>query len=324
MSKKENLLDIAKHVLSTESAAITSLIDKLDSNFERAVEAIYSSKGRTVITGMGKSGLIGKKIASTLSSTGTPTLFLHPAEAGHGDLGMVTRDDIVIALSNSGETEEILKLIPYIKRFDVTLISMSTPSSSLARASDITLDVSVKEEACPMDVVPTSSTTATLAMGDALAIALLTRRGFKEEDFALYHPNGTLGKKLLIRVSDLMHADKHIPIVDINAPMADTSIEMSSKRLGMTIVCNGDGIIEGIITDGDLRRGLEKWGAKLFDMKAGEVMIKNPLSISKDLLAAKALGIMEQNSITSLVVPDEDNKPLGVIHLHDILRNGIA
>jgi arabinose-5-phosphate isomerase len=324
MDKKEDLLSIAKHVLSTEADAITSLIEKLDHNFERAVESIYSSQGRTVITGMGKSGLIGKKIASTLSSTGTPTLFLHPAEAGHGDLGMVTENDVVIALSNSGETDEILKLIPYIKRFNVTLISMTDPDSTLARSSDIILNVSVKEEACPMDVVPTASTTSTLAMGDALAIALLTRRGFKEEDFAMYHPNGSLGKKLLVSVADLMHSDEHVPLVNINAPMTDTAIEMSSKRLGMTIVCNDEGIIQGVITDGDLRRGLEKWGADLFNMKAHEVMIKNPKSITEGALAAKALSIMEKHSITSLIVPDENNKPLGVIHLHDILKSGIA
>ncbi len=324
MDKKEDLLSIARHVLSTEAGAITSLIEKLDHNFERAVESIYSSKGRTVITGMGKSGLIGKKIAATLSSTGTPTLFLHPAEAGHGDLGMVTEDDVVIALSNSGETDEILKLIPYIKRFNVTLISMTDPDSTLARSSDIILNVSVKEEACPMDVVPTASTTSTLAMGDALAIALLTRRGFKEEDFAMYHPNGSLGKKLLVSVADLMHTGKQVPLVDMIAPMTDTTIEMSSKRLGMTIVCNGEGLIEGVITDGDLRRGLEKWGADLFNMKAHEVMIKNPKSITEGELAAKALSIMEEHSITSLIVPDKNNKPLGVIHLHDILKSGIA
>ncbi|MEE9524032.1 MAG: KpsF/GutQ family sugar-phosphate isomerase [Thermodesulfovibrionales bacterium] len=324
MNKKEDLLAVAKKVLNTEAAAITALIDNLDHNFEKAIETIYSSKGRTVITGMGKSGLIGKKIASTLSSTGTPTLFLHPAEAGHGDLGMVTEDDVVIALSNSGETDEILKLIPYIKRFNVTLISLTEPDSTLARSSDIILNVSVKEEACPMDVVPTASTTATLAMGDALAIALLTRRGFKEEDFAMYHPNGSLGKKLLISVADLMHTDEHVPLVDLNAPMTDTTIEMSSKRLGMTIVCNDEGLIEGVITDGDLRRGLEKWGADLFNMKAHEVMIKNPKSITEDALAAKALSIMEKSSITSLIVPDKNNKPLGVIHLHDILKSGIT
>jgi arabinose-5-phosphate isomerase len=324
MQNKEDLLSVARHVLSTEAGAITTLIDRLDKNFEKAVEAVYASTGRTVITGMGKSGLIGKKIAATLSSTGTPTLFLHPAEAGHGDLGMVTSNDIVIALSNSGETDEILKLIPYLKRFNVTLISLTDPDSTLARASDIVIDVSVKEEACPMDVVPTASTTASLAMGDAIAIALLTRRGFKEEDFALYHPNGSLGKKLLVSVADLMHTDDRVPLVDLNAPMTDTTIEMSSKRLGMTIVCNGDGQIEGVITDGDLRRGLEKWGAGLFNMKAHEVMIKNPKGISKDALAAKALSIMEKHSITSLIVPDKDNKPLGVIHLHDILKRGIT
>jgi len=319
-----DLLSIAREVLRTEAAAITALVDRLDRSFERAVEVIFGSRGRTVVTGMGKSGLIGKKIAATLSSTGTPTLFLHPAEAGHGDLGMVTSEDIVIAISNSGETDEILKLIPYLKRFSVTLISMTAPDSSLARASDIVLDVSVESEACPIDVVPTASTTAALAMGDALAVALLTRRGFREEDFALYHPNGSLGKKLLVRVSDLMHTGDQVPVVRLDAPMTDTTIEMSSKRLGMTIVCNGDGIIEGIITDGDLRRGLQKHGAKLFEMKASDMMVRNPKTITSDTLAAKALAVMEEHSITALIVPDESNKPVGVIHLHDILRSGIA
>ncbi|GBD98219.1 arabinose 5-phosphate isomerase KdsD [bacterium BMS3Abin07] len=324
MRQKDNLLDIARDVLSAEAEAIIALIARLDSNFEKAVETIFSSSGRTVVTGMGKSGLIGKKIAATLSSTGTPTIFLHPAEAGHGDLGMVTAEDIVIAISNSGETDEILRLIPYIKRFNVTLISMTKPGSSLARTSDMLLDVSVKGEACPIEIVPTSSTTAALAMGDALAVALLTRKGFREEDFAIFHPNGSLGKKLLVRVEDLMHSGESIPIVNVNAPMTDTTLEMSSKMLGMTVVCDDNGLIAGIITDGDVRRGLHKWGAKLFEMRAGEVMLRKPKSISGDILAAKALSIMEEHSITSLIVPDENNRPAGVIHLHDILKNGIA
>ncbi len=321
---KNDLITIAKDVLTAEADAITELIHRLDNNFADAVERIFESTGRTVVTGMGKSGLIGKKIAATFSSTGTPTIFLHPAEAGHGDLGMVTANDIIVAISNSGETEEILRLVPFMKRFDVTLISMTKPGSSLAHSSDIVLDVSVKGEACPIDVVPTSSTTAALALGDALAVALLSRRGFKEDDFALFHPNGSLGKKLLVKVEDLMHKGDQIPLVDINAPMTDTTIEMSSKRLGMTIVIDKNGVMEGIITDGDLRRGLQKWGGTLFEMKARDVLIRNPKSISKDTLAAKALSLMEDHSITSLVVPDENNKPLGVIHLHDILRNGIT
>ncbi|UCG78014.1 MAG: KpsF/GutQ family sugar-phosphate isomerase [Nitrospirota bacterium] len=321
---KNRYRKIAADVLKAEADAIEALIKKLDDNFEKAVDVIYNSKGRTVVTGMGKSGLIGKKIAATLSSTGTPTFFLHPAEAGHGDLGMITSNDIIIALSNSGETDEILKLIPSIKMFKVTLISMTSPSSSLAGFSDIVLDVSVKHEACPMGVVPTSSTTATLAMGDALAVALIERRGFKEEDFAVYHPNGSLGKKLLFRVSDLMHKGMNIPTVKMDTPMTDTAIEMSSKRLGMTIVMSGSGEISGIITDGDLRRGIEKWGGKLFEMKAGEVQIKDPRMIPQDTLATRALAIMEDHSITSLIISDDNKSPLGVVHLHDILRKGIS
>ncbi len=321
---KNRYRKIAADVLKAEADAIEALIKKLDDNFEKAVDVIYNSKGRTVVTGMGKSGLIGKKIAATLSSTGTPTFFLHPAEAGHGDLGMITSDDIIIALSNSGETDEILKLIPSIKMFNVTLISMTSPSSSLAGFSDIVLDVSVEHEACPMGVVPTSSTTATLAMGDALAVALIERRGFKEEDFAVYHPNGSLGKKLLFRVSDLMHKGMNIPTVKMDTPMTDTAIEMSSKRLGMTIVMNGSGEISGIITDGDLRRGIEKWGGKLFEMKAGEVQKKDPRMIPQNTLATRALAIMEDHSITSLIISDDNKSPLGVVHLHDILRKGIS
>ena len=319
-----NILEEAKKVLSVEAKAIDSLIERLDSNFEKAVEIIYHSSGRTVVTGMGKSGIIGKKIAATLSSTGTPAILLHAAEAGHGDLGMVTDEDIIIAISNSGETEEIIKLIPYLKRFNVTLISLTKPNSTLARASDIVLDSSVKEEACPMGIVPTASTTAALAMGDALAVALILRRGFREENFAMFHPNGTLGKKLLITVEDLIHTGEGIPVVNIDTRMTDTTIEMSSKRLGMTVVCNGDGSIAGVITDGDLRRGLQEWGVKLFEMTAGDVMNQNPKLIPKDMLAAKALSLMEQYSITSLVVPDDNGKPAGIVHLHDILKKGIV
>ena len=216
------------------------------------------------------------------------------------------------------------KLIPYIKLFNVTLISMTTPHSSLARMSDIVLDVSVEEEACPMNIVPTSSTTASLAMGDALAVALISRRGFKEEDFAMFHPNGSLGKKLLVTVADVMHSGDDIPLVEMNTAIINATIEMSSKRLGMTIVCNGNGSIAGIVTDGDIRRGFQKWDSKLFNLKASDIMSKSPKTITKDTLAAKALAIMEQHSITSLIVSDDNNNPLGVIHLHDILKKGIA
>ncbi len=321
----DNILDIAKKVLKTEADAVSALIEKLNSNFEKAVEIIFKSKGRVVVTGMGKSGLVGKKIAATLSSTGTPAFFLHPAEASHGDLGMVTSDDVIIAISNSGETDELVGLIPFLKRFNVSLISMTgDPNSTLSKAAEVNLDVSVKEEACPLGVVPTASTTATLAMGDAVAVALLMKRGYKEEDFAFFHPGGSLGKKLFIKVKDLMHTGDALPVVSQDTPMTKAVMEISSKRLGVTVVAASDKKILGIITDGDLRRGIEKWGKGVFDMKAGEVMTKNPKTIGEDELAAKALSLMESKSITSLVVPDEEGRTKGIIHLHDILRQGIV
>jgi arabinose-5-phosphate isomerase len=320
----DNILEIAKRVLKTEAEAIYALIEKLGSNFEKAVEIIYESKGRVVVTGMGKSGLVGKKIAATLASTGTPAFFLHPAEAGHGDLGMVTSDDVIITISNSGETEEIVGLIPFLKRFNLRLISITgNPESTLSREADATLDVSVKEEACPLGIVPTASTTATLAMGDALAVALLMKRGLKEEDFALFHPGGSIGKKLLIKVDDLMHRGDAIPQVFLGTPMSKAVVEMSSKRLGHTLVMDNNGKVAGIVTDGDLRRGIEKWGGKLFELTAEEVMTRNPKTVSEEELAAKALSIMESYSITTLVVPDGDGRAIGIIHLHDILKQGI-
>lgn len=320
-----SILEIAQKVLKTEADAVSALIEKLNSAFEKAVEIIYNSKGRVVVTGMGKSGLVGKKIAATLASTGTPAFFMHPAEASHGDLGMVTSDDVIIAISNSGETEELVGLIPFLKRFNVSLISMTgNPDSTLSKAADVTLDVSVKEEACPLGIVPTASTTAAMAMGDALAVALLTKRGFKEEDFAFFHPGGSLGKKLLIRVKDLMHTGDALPLIYPETSMTKAVMEISSKRLGVTIVADADKKILGIVTDGDLRRGIEKWGKPFFDMMAKEVMTKNPKTISEDELAAKALAIMERHSITSLVVPDGEGRAKGIIHLHDILKQGIV
>lgn len=321
----ENILNIARKVLKIESDAINALIDRIDESLVKAVEILFNSKGRVVVTGMGKSGLIGKKIAATLASTGTPAFFLHPAEASHGDLGMVTPDDVIIAISNSGETDELVNLIPFLKRFNVKLISMTgNPDSILARSSDVNLDISVSEEACPMGIVPTASTTAALAMGDALAVALLIRRDLKEEDFAMFHPGGSLGKKLLIKVKDLMHTGDSIPIVLPHVSMTEAVMEISSKRLGVTIVADGDKRICGVITDGDLRRGIQKWGKSFFDMKAEVVMTGNPKTISEDELAVKALSIMEKYSITSLAVPDSDGKTIGIIHLHDILKKGIV
>ena len=321
----ENIIDIAKKVLKIEADAVAALAEKLDSTFEKAIDIIFKSKGRVVVTGMGKSGLVGKKIAATLASTGTPAFFMHPAEASHGDLGMVTSDDVIIAISNSGETAELSGLIPFLKRFNVGLIAMTgSRNSTLAKSADVHLDVSVKEEACPLGVVPTASTTAALAMGDAVAVALLVKRGLKQEDFAFFHPGGNLGKKLFIKVKDLMHTGDALPFVSPEADMTKAVVEISSKRLGVAIVSDTSRKILGVLTDGDIRRGIEKWGKKFFDMKAGEVMTKNPKTISEEELAVKALSIMETHSITSLAVPDSNGKAIGVIHLHDILKQGIA
>jgi len=320
-----NILDVARKVLMIEADAVLALTQKLDSGFEKAVDIIFASRGRIVITGMGKSGLVGKKIAATLSSTGTPSFFMHPAEASHGDLGMVTADDVIIAISNSGETDEILALIPFLKRFNVSLITLTgNAGSTLARASDVNLDVSVREEACTLGIVPTASTTATLAMGDAIAVALLTKRGFQEEDFAFFHPRGSLGKKLFIRVMDLMHSGDSLPVTSPDASLTEAVMEISSKRLGTTVIAGADRKILGVITDGDVRRGIQKWGKAFFDMHARDVMTGNPKVVSEHELAAKVLGIMEKHSITSLIVADDMNQLVGVIHLHDILKQGIV
>ncbi len=321
----DNILDIARKVLRTEADAVYALIERLGSNFEKAVESIYECRGRVVVTGMGKSGLVGKKVAATLASTGTPAFFLHPAEAGHGDLGMVTSRDILLVISNSGETEEIVGLIPFLKRFNLCLISITgNPNSTLSRAADVTLDVSVKEEAYPFGIVPTASTTVAMAIGDALAVALLVKKGLKEEDFAFFHPGGSIGKKLLVTVQDLMHKGDNIPKVFLDTPMSKAVIEMSSKRLGHTIVLDNNGRVAGIIADGDVRRGLEKWGGRLFELAAKEVMSKTPKTLREEELAAKALSIMESHSITALVVLDGDGRAIGIIHLHDILKQGIV
>lgn len=321
----KDILKEARRVLDVEARAISEMADRLDEGFTRAVEIIHGSRGRVIVSGMGKSGLVGKKIASTLASTGTPAFSLHPAEASHGDLGMVTAEDVMLAISNSGETEEVVGLIPHLKRFSVKLIAMTgNRRSTLARASEAVLDIAVRDEACPWGVVPTASTTSALAMGDALAVALLTKRGFSEEDFAAFHPRGSIGKKLLVKVSDLMHAGDAMPRVGPDTPMTEAVVEMSSRRLGITTVLDSGGRLAGIITDGDLRRGIQKWGQKLFEMKAGEVMTKDPRTISSGELAAKALAIMEGHSITALVALGLDGKPEGVIHIHDILKEGIA
>lgn len=319
------ILEIARQVLQIEGDAVLGLIDRLDASFERAVDIIFTSSGRIVITGMGKSGLVGKKIAATFASTGTPSFFMHPAEASHGDLGMVTSDDVIIAISNSGETDEIVALIPFLKRFRVGLITLTgNRSSTLAKAADVNLDVSVREEACTLGIVPTASTTASLAMGDALAVALLTRRGFRQEDFAAFHPSGSLGKRLFIRVKDLMHSGSALPVTQPGASLTDAVMEISSKRLGITVIAGPDLAVLGVITDGDVRRGIQTWGKSFFDMRAQEVMTKDPKSVREDELAAQVLGTMQQHAITALLVTDAGGRLSGVIHLHDILKQGIA
>ncbi len=319
----------AKRVLRIEADAVAALIERIDEQFERAVEIILSNKGRVVVTGMGKSGLIGKKIAATLASTGTPALFLHPAEGIHGDLGMVTRGDTVIALSNSGETEEIARMLPSLKRLGIRIISLTgNPESTLAKNSDVVINVGVKEEACPLGLAPTASTTATLAMGDALAVALLDKRGFKEEDFACFHPGGALGKRLLLRVRDLMHTGDDVPVVAEGTLIKDAIYEISSKKMGITAVVNASGRLVGVISDGDLRRWMEKTektGENLLAKISKDIMTKNPKTANKDSLAAEAVSIMENNSITCLIVANNvDGIPEGVIHLHDLLKAGVV
>ena len=312
-------LAIAKEVLAIESRAVASLIDRLDERFVQAADLLFACKGRVVVTGLGKSGIICRKIAATLASTGTPALFMHPAEAVHGDLGMVVPGDVVIAVSNSGETAELLQLLERIKRLDVRLIAMTgNPASTLAAQSDVHLHIGVSEEACPMDLVPTASTTASLAMGDALAMTLVDRRGFGETDFASLHPAGRLGRKVLL-VEKVMHSGDAMPAVGPDTLVKDAIYVMSAKRLGMTTVLDDAGRLAGIITDGDLRRLMEKVPDPL-GHRAADVMTKNPATIAPGEMAATALRLMEQKHITSLVVVDPDRRPLGVVHLHDLWR----
>jgi arabinose-5-phosphate isomerase len=321
-------IEQAKKVLRIEADAIASLIDRIDENFDRAIDLIMSCKGRVVVTGMGKSGHIANKIAATLASTGTPALFLHPAEGIHGDLGMVTKGDLVIALSNSGETEELSRMLPSLKRIGIKIIALTgNLESTLARNSDVVIYVGVKEEACPLGLAPTASTTATLAMGDALAVVLLNRRGFREEDFACFHPGGSLGKRLLLRVRDIMHTGDAIPKVSVDTLIKDAIYEISSKKMGVTSVLDPAGKLLGVISDGDLRRWMErteKTGENLLIKKAGDIMTHDPKVIAKDALAAEAMAIMENSSITCLMILDADRRPEGVIHLHDLLKAGVV
>jgi len=309
-----------------EAEALHSLSEAIDGEFVRAVDLILGSSGRVVVTGMGKSGLIGQKIASTMASTGTPAFFLHPAEGVHGDLGMIMKGDVVIAISNSGETEEVLRILPVIKRLGIKLISMAgNPDSALAKAGDVFLTIAVKEEACPLGLAPTASTTATLAMGDALAVSLLLKRGFRAEDFALFHPGGSLGKRLILTVEDLMHSGDSMPLVTEETPMREALFEITAKGLGITGVTGVDGALVGVITDGDLRRALER-GVDLLNSSAASLMSRRPKRIGRSELAASALQRMEEFSITSLFVFDGDQaeQPVGILHLHDLLKAGIA
>lgn len=321
-----NVIEEARRVIMVESSALAAMAERIDGSFEQAIDLILASKGRVIVSGMGKSGLVGQKIASTMASTGTPAFFLHPAEGIHGDLGMIMSGDVVIAISNSGETEEVLRILPSIKRLGAHLIAMSGNSTSnLAKLSDVFLDVSVLEEACPLGLAPTASTTATLAMGDALSVALLLKRGFKAEDFAIFHPGGALGKKLILRIEDLMHIGEAVPLVEEDTLMKEALFVITAKGLGVTGVCDSNGALKGVITDGDLRRSLEK-GFDILNQRAAAIMKLAPLRIKRTELAAAALKIMEQRAITSLFVFDDESNPApcGIIHLHDILKAGIA
>ena len=312
-------LALARSVLQTEAAAILALVDRLDERFERAVRVLRECRGRVIVTGMGKSGIICRKLAATLSSTGTAAFFLHPAEAIHGDLGVLQADDVVLALSYSGETEELLRLLETIKRLGARLIAMTgDETSTLAQAADVALDCRVSEEACPLNLVPTASTTASLALGDALAMALLVAKGFRQEDFATRHPGGKIGKRLM-RVEQLMHAGEHAPIVSVDTAMPDVIYEISSKGLGMACVVDGGGALKGIITDGDLRRHMVS-ATHLLERTAGEIMTTSPITVTADTMAAAALHILEQRRITAVVVVDIAQHVLGVVHLHDLWR----
>src|SRR6266568_2677931 len=312
--------DTARRVLEIEAQAILELVPRLDESFDRAVELLYACPGRVVVTGMGKSGLIAQKISATLASTGTPSLYLHPVEAVHGDLGRIVKGDGLLAISASGDTDEILALVPQVKRLGSPLVAMTgNPRSSVAQAADVNLDVSIRQEACPLGLAPTASTTAALAMGDALSMALIERRGFTVDDFAVLHPGGQLGKKLL-RVEDLMSTGEQIPRVSPETAMKDVLFEMTRKRLGLTTVTHPEGRLLGMISDGDLRRQMERHGYTLLDRTAAECMTRNPVLIGRHELATRALDVMEGRKITALLVTDAEGRVEGVIHLHDLWK----
>ena len=321
--RKTALLELGADVIRTEIDALRGLLPRIDEDFARACEIILGRPGRVIVTGMGKSGHVGHKVASTLASAGTPAFFVHPGEASHGDLGMITREDTVMAFSNSGETVEILTILPLIKRIGVPLIALTgNPSSRLARDADVNIDVSVEKEACPLGLAPTASTTAALAMGDAIAIALLEARDFGAEDFARSHPGGYLGRRLLLRVKDLMHVGSRMPTVGPDTLTSDALVEMTAKSLGMTSIVDAQGRLLGVFTDGDLRRALDE----RLDLRATpirQVMTPHGVTVSPDTLAAECLNILEKRKISALVVVDEDNRQIGVLHLHDLLRASV-
>jgi arabinose-5-phosphate isomerase len=323
MQDFEKFCELGRAVIETEANAIHSMLGRIDHKFAEACELLLKCEGRIIVMGMGKSGHIGKKVAATFASTGSPAFFVHPAEARHGDFGMITKKDVILALSNSGETDELVSILPFIKRLDIPLISVTgKPHSTLALSANVNINVSVEKEACPHGLAPTSSTTATLVMGDALAIALLQKRGFTAEDFALSHPGGTLGRRLLLKVDEIMHVGDKIPKVDLNAVLKAALMEITQKKLGMTTVLHADGKLAGIFTDGDVRRAFDN-NADVNKSTINELMSKNPKVISANILAAEALHMMETHKITALIVTNENHNPIGVVHLHDILRAGV-
>ncbi len=323
MKNKKEIIKKAKEVVKKEAKGLLSLEKRIGSNFVKAVDAIFNCQGKVIVSGIGKSGIIGRKIAATLSSTGTPAFHLHPTEGMHGDVGLVTKHDVVIAISKSGETEELFRLIPSLRKIGTFIIAFTgNLQSTLAKQSDVVLDISVDEEACPYNLVPTTSTAVTLALGDALALCLFHLNNLKPKDFALFHPGGNIGKKLLTRVEDVMLTGSYIPIVTLKASMKETILEMTSKR-GITTVVDNKGKLKGVVTDGDLRRLLEK-RSDIFTLSAGEVMTRKPRTTKKDELAIKAVKAMETYGITSMPVVNSAKKPIGIIHLHDLMRLGIV
>lgn len=315
--------ELGRAVIRTEIAAINALLNRINDNFANACELLLNTKGRIVVLGMGKSGHIGNKIAATLASTGTPAFFIHPAEASHGDMGMITPKDTALIISNSGETPELLTLLPTLKLLGVTLITITgAQNSTLSQAANINLDISVEQEACPLGLAPTSSTTASLVLGDALAIALLQARGFTSDDFARFHPGGSLGRRLLLRIRDIMHTGHAIPLVKQDCKLAEALLEMTQKSLGMTAIIDDHGQLCGIFTDGDLRRTLDH-DHDIRNLNISHVMTRNCVTISKNLLAAEALQLMEKHKITALLVINDQRQPIGVVHMHDLLRAGI-